>query len=175
MTVNKIRVRNLAEAGLSHAVVLEKILSNQPKMLSAILIGNNIVNISASSLMTVLVTDMLGNKYVGIGTGVLTLLVLIFGEITPKTSATIYSETLSLKFAKPIYLIMQYKVLKIEEDMDFGCEERQPGEALMSVVLMEDENRNETSLRHDDGLLYERDINEGDFVTMDGQHQLWKL
>lgn len=72
-------------------------------------------------------------------------------------------------------LIMQYKVLKIEEDMDFGCEERQPGEALMSVVLVEDENRNETSLRHDDGLLYERDINEGDFVTMDGQHQLWKL
>lgn len=107
MTVNKIRVRNLAEAGLSHAVVLEKILSNQPKMLSAILIGNNIVNISASSLMTVLVTDVLGNKYVGIGTGVLTLLVLIFGEITPKTSATIYSETLSLKFAKPINLIMQ--------------------------------------------------------------------
>ena len=107
MTVNKIRVRNLAEAGLSHAVVLEKILSNQPKMLSAILIGNNIVNISASSLMTVLVTDVLGNKYVGIGTGVLTLLVLIFGEITPKTSATIYSETLALKFAKPIYLIMQ--------------------------------------------------------------------
>ena len=70
---------------------------------------------------------------------------------------------------------MQYKVLKIEEDMDFGCEERQPGEALMSVVLMEDENGNETSLRHDDGLLYERDINEGDLVTMDGQHQLWKL
>ena len=61
---------------------------------------------------------------------------------------------------------MQYKVLKIEEDMDFGCEERQPGEALMSVVLMEDENGNETSLRHDDGLLYERDINEGDLVTM---------
>lgn len=56
---------------------------------------------------------------------------------------------------------MQYKVLKIEEDMDFGCEERQPGEALMSVVLMEDENGNETSLRHDDGLLYERDINHG--------------
>ena len=40
---------------------------------------------------------------------------------------------------------------------------------------VEDENGNETSLRHDDGLLYERDINEGDLVTMDGQHQLWKL
>ena len=105
MTVNKIRVRNLAEAGLSHAVVLEKILSNQPKMLSAILIGNNIVNISASSLMTVLVTDMLGNKYVGIGTGVLTLLVLIFGEITPKTFATINNTKLALSYASSIYLI----------------------------------------------------------------------
>ena len=53
---------------------------------------------------------------------------------------------------------MQYKVLKIEEDMDFGCEERQPGEALMSVVLMEDENGNETSLRHDDGRSEERRV-----------------
>ena len=97
MTVNKIRVRNLAEAGLSHAVVLEKILSYQPKMLSAILIGNNIVNISASSLMTVLVTDVLGNKYVGIGTGVLTLLVLIFGEITTGASNDIEQAT---KFAR---------------------------------------------------------------------------
>ena len=106
MTVNKIRVRNLAEAGLSHAVVLEKILSNQPKMLSAILIGNNIVNISASSLMTVLVTDMLGNKYVGIGTGVLTLLVLIFGEITPKTIATLEAEKNALRFGHVIYILM---------------------------------------------------------------------
>ena len=42
-------------------------------------------------------------------------------------------------------------------------------------IKLYDENGNETSLRHDDGLLYERDINEGDLVTMDGQHQLWKL
>ncbi len=107
MTVNKIRVRTLAEAGLGNAQVLMKILDNQPKMLSAILIGNNIVNISASSLLTVLVTRTFGDMYVGIGTGVLTLLVLIFGEITPKTSATLYSESLALRFAKPIYTIMQ--------------------------------------------------------------------
>ena len=50
---------------------------------------------------------------------------------------------------------MQYKVLKIEEDIDFGCEERQPGEKLMSVVLLEREDGCEMSLRHDDGLLYE--------------------
>ena len=84
-----------------------KVLDNQPKMLSAILIGNNIVNISASSLATILVTRAFGDMYVGVGTGILTLLVLIFGEITPKTSATLYSETMALRFAKPIYMIMQ--------------------------------------------------------------------
>lgn len=107
MSVNKIRVRNLADAGLSQAVVLAKVLDNQSKMLSAILIGNNIVNISASSLMTVLVTRIFGDQYVGLATGFLTLMVLIFGEITPKTTATIYSETLALRVAKPIYFIMQ--------------------------------------------------------------------
>lgn len=107
MAVNKIRVRNLADAGLSSAEILVKILDNQSKMLSAILIGNNIINISASSIMTVAVTNTFGNAYVGVATGILTLLVLLFGEITPKTAATLYSESLALKFAKPIYLIMQ--------------------------------------------------------------------
>ena len=107
MAVNKIRVRNLADAGLSSAQTLMKVLDNQPKMLSAILIGNNIVNISASSLATILVTRAFGDMYVGVGTGILTLLVLIFGAIPPKTSATLYSETMALRFAKPIYMIMQ--------------------------------------------------------------------
>ncbi len=107
MSVNRMRVRSLAEAGLSSAKTLVKILDNQPKMLSAILIGNNIVNISASSLMTVIVTDALGSAYVGAATGVLTLAVLLFGEITPKTTATLYAESMALKVAKPIYLLMQ--------------------------------------------------------------------
>ena len=107
MAVNKIRIRNLADAGLSSAQTLMKVLDNQPKMSSAILIGNNIVNISASSLATIVVTRVFGDMYVGVGTGILTLLVLIFGEITPKTSATLYSETMALRFAKPIYMIMQ--------------------------------------------------------------------
>lgn len=107
MTVNKIRIRNLAEAGLSQAEILAKVLDNQAKMLSAILIGNNIVNISASALMTMIVTKAFGDQYVGLATGFLTLLVLIFGEITPKTSATLYSESMALRFAKPIYMIMQ--------------------------------------------------------------------
>ena len=62
---------------------------------------------------------------------------------------------------------MQYKVIRIEENMDFGCEERQPGERLMSVVILEREDGREISLKHDDERLYERDINEGDIVTLD--------
>ena len=69
---------------------------------------------------------------------------------------------------------MLYKVLRIEEDIDFGGEERQPGEALMSVVILEDENGREMSLRHDDRLLYERDINEGDMVMLDEKNELKK-
>ena len=70
---------------------------------------------------------------------------------------------------------MQYKVIRIEEDMNFGCEERQPGERLMSVVILESEDGREISLKHDDERLYERDINEGDIVTLDENREIWKV
>ncbi|MCI8517137.1 MAG: HlyC/CorC family transporter [Hungatella sp.] len=105
-TVNKIRIRNLAEAGDERAIILAKVTEQQSKMLSAILIGNNIVNLSASSLLTTLTIKVLGNKAIGVATGVLTLLILVFGEITPKTLATLSSETMALRSAKPIYGLM---------------------------------------------------------------------
>ena len=77
-----------------------KIIEDPSKMLSAILIGNNVVNLYASSLATVLATHIWGNKIVGIATGILTLLILIFGEITPKTVATIQAERIAFRFAK---------------------------------------------------------------------------
>ena len=76
-------------------------------MLSAILIGNNIVNMSLSSLGTVIATKAFGNAGAGIATGILTFLVLVFGEITPKTCATLSAEKLSLRFAGIIYSWMQ--------------------------------------------------------------------
>ena len=103
VTVNKIRVRNLVEEGDNRAVILSKIIEDQGKMLSALLIGNNIVNLSASSLATVMATDWFGSIGPGIATGVLTLVILIFGEITPKTCATIQSEKLALNFARFVY------------------------------------------------------------------------
>lgn len=95
-TVNKHRLRALAESGNKTAGKVLKLIDNPSKMLSAILIGNNIVNISASALTTTFTTTVFGSKFIGVSTGVLTLVVLLFGEITPKSLATIYSEKISL-------------------------------------------------------------------------------
>ena len=105
-TVNKIRVQSLASQGDKRAIILEKIISNSPKMLSTILIGNNIVNMSVSALMTTLTIQLFGNAYVGIATGILTLLILIFGEITPKNLATIHAEKLALSYSRIIYFLI---------------------------------------------------------------------
>ena len=105
-TVNKIRIRTLADAGDPKAIILSKVIEEQGKVLSAILIGNNIVNLTASSLMTTLTISLFGNRAVGVATGILTLLILVFGEITPKTLSTISAESIALKNAKIIYGLM---------------------------------------------------------------------
>lgn len=105
-TVNKYRIQALIDEGNKSAIVVGKVISDSGKMLSAILIGNNIVNIAASSMATILAQNLFGNYAVSIATGILTLLVLIFGEITPKTIATIYAEKISLVYARIIYALM---------------------------------------------------------------------
>ena len=106
-TVNKIHIMSRANMGNRRAKTLLKIIDNPGKLLSTILIGNNIVNLSASSLATTWTTRVFGNAFVGVATGILTLLVLLFGEITPKTMATIYAEKISLSYAPVIYLLMK--------------------------------------------------------------------
>jgi CBS domain containing-hemolysin-like protein len=105
-TVNKIRMRSLADDGNKRAKVVLKLTDNAGKMLSAILIGNNIVNLSASSLTTTIAIGFGADIAVAIATGIITVLILIFGEIAPKTVATINSEKLSLVYAYPIQFIM---------------------------------------------------------------------
>ena len=106
VTVNKIRMKNLAENGDKRAARVLKVTSNSGKMLSAILIGNNIVNIGASSIATMLAVDIWGDIGSGIATGVLTLIVLIFGEVTPKTMATIKADSFALAIAGIIDVLM---------------------------------------------------------------------
>ena len=106
MSVNRIRLRSLADEGNKRASMALDILEDQmPKLLSAILIGNNIVNISASSLATTLAYSF-GGYMVSIVTLILTVLILIFGEITPKNYATINAERLTLRYIPVFKFLM---------------------------------------------------------------------
>ncbi|MBQ1681855.1 MAG: HlyC/CorC family transporter [Agathobacter sp.] len=101
-TVNKVRMRTMAEDGNRRAARVVKLIEKQNGLLSAILIGNNLVNITMTAVATVFATDLLGSAGAGVATGVLTLLVLIFGEISPKNIAAIHSEKISLIYSGPI-------------------------------------------------------------------------
>jgi len=104
-TVNKLRIRALTEEKSKRAIMVSKLIENPSKMLSAILIGNNIVNLSASSLATTLAIEYFQSIGAGVITGILTIAILIFGEITPKSLATTYAEKLSLFYAPAILLL----------------------------------------------------------------------
>ena len=105
MALSKIRIRHLVEEGVKGAKLVEKLTENPNKLLGGILIGNNIVNIGASSIATSLAVRIFGadsDMAIAISTGVMTVLVLIFGEITPKSIAKQKSEQVALKVSKPI-------------------------------------------------------------------------
>ena len=104
--VNQIQLQLLADDGNKKAKRALWILEHKTKMLCAILIGNNIVNISATALATKLTIDILGNVWVGVVTGILTVAVLIFGEIVPKSLATVFSLQLSQAYSMAIRVIM---------------------------------------------------------------------
>ena len=106
-TSNKLKIQSLADQGSKRARILLKISEDSGKMLSAILIGNNLVNNAATALTTSLIIQLFGNSAVGIATGVITLLILIFGEISPKTLATIHSEKMALLYAPLIQFLMK--------------------------------------------------------------------
>lgn len=107
VTVNKIRMRTLSDNGDKRADRVLRITNDSGKMLSAILIGNNIVNLSASSLATTLATKYFGSAGAGIATGVLTFLILIFGEVSPKTMATIHADRMALAISGIIEILMK--------------------------------------------------------------------
>ncbi|MCC8168620.1 MAG: hemolysin family protein [Clostridiales bacterium] len=105
-TTNKIRMRSLADSGDKRAETVLRITSDSGKMLSAILIGNNIVNLFASSLVTSFTIKHFGGVASGIATGILTFVILVFGEVTPKTMSTIRADKISLAIAGVISALM---------------------------------------------------------------------
>ncbi len=106
-TVNRIRLQTLSDEGDKRADVVLKTIENSPKMLSTILIGNNLVNNFSAAFATALAIKLFGSGAVGAVTGILTILILIFGEITPKTFATVNAEKLSLAYASVILFLMK--------------------------------------------------------------------
>lgn len=105
-TVNRVRLRTLAQEDHKGAIRVLHILDQYGKMLSAILIGNNIVNLSASSVATTLAIKLWGSRAIGITTGVLTLIILMFGEIIPKTWARQKAESITLLYSSLIKMLM---------------------------------------------------------------------
>lgn len=155
-TVNRVRIKTLADEGSSKAATVLKILDNYSKMLSTILIGNNIVNLSASSLTTVLATEAFGSYAVGIATGVLTLIILLFGEIIPKNTAMLYAEKISLGYSKIIILLMKLftPIVFIVDKMSIGIS------LLLHIdtskkgsVMTENELKTYVDVSHEDGVI----------------------
>ncbi|MDU1314710.1 HlyC/CorC family transporter [Clostridium septicum] len=107
MALSKIRIRHMVEEGVKGAKLVEKLTEEPNKLLGAILIGNNIVNIGASALATSLALKAFGESGVGIVTVIMTVLVLIFGEITPKSIAKQKSEKVALRVSKIINLTVK--------------------------------------------------------------------
>lgn len=154
-TVNKIKMRSLSDEGDKRARMVIKITDDSGRMLSAILIGNNIVNLSASSLTTS-IAYRLGGSAVAAATGIITLLILIFGEITPKTLATIHSDKLSLAYAYPIHIFM-----KLTTPISFVINHVSRGLLLLFHVdidkkdslITENELRTIVDVSHEDGII----------------------
>ena len=156
MSVNKIRLRSLADEGNKRAAMALDILENQtPKLLSAILIGNNIVNISASSLATTLAYSF-GGYMVSIVTLILTVLILIFGEITPKNYATINSEKITLRYIPVFKFLMTIMtpvifIINLFSRGVMRLMRVDPDEA--NKAMTEEELRTIVDVSHEDGVI----------------------
>lgn len=102
MSLSRIKMRHMEEDGVKGAKLVSSLVEDSNRLLTSILIGNNIVNIAATSIATSLFTATLGAQGVAMATGVMTVLVLIFGEITPKTISANNPEKASIVVSKPI-------------------------------------------------------------------------
>ena len=155
-TVNPHSMRAMAEDGNKKAALVLKLIENPSQMLSSILVGNNLVNISLTSLTTTIAIRIFGSMGAGIATAVITILVLIFGEITPKTYATINNTKIALSYASSIYLVTKlltpivYLINKLSTGilMIFHIDSKQS-----KRIMTERELRTIVDVSHEDGVI----------------------
>jgi len=159
LSVSKIRIRTLAEEGNKRAKTVERLVNDTDSLLSTILVGNNLVNIGASSLTTALAIQFFGDAGAGIATGVVTIIILICGEITPKSLAAKHADAISFAFApilsflvivlKPIVFILNLVtgfIIKL-----FG------GDNHTSPTLTEEELKTYVTVSHEEGIIEEEE------------------
>ena len=161
-TVNRIRLKTLAENGDSGAALVLKVSENYDKMLTTILIGNNIVNIASATLGTLVFTALLKNQdtAASVSTAVMTIVVLIFGEISPKCVAKEHAEGYA-RFSAPIlrvlmtiltpfnFIFMQWRKL-LSRIFKQKTEDPMTHEELITIV---DEAQNEGGIDEENGEL----------------------
>jgi CBS domain containing-hemolysin-like protein len=141
VSLNRIKLKTLTEKGDKRALIIEGLLKHPNRMLATILVGNNLVNISAAAIATSLAIDFFGSKGVGIATGVMTLLILIFGEVTPKGFAIRNAEKISLSIARPMEFLVKvlYPVVRILTAITKPVISKFGGEFRFSPFVTEDE------------------------------------
>lgn len=105
MSLNRYRLRHLAKSGHKGAIRTARLLQKPERLISLILLGNNFVNILASAIATVIALRILGEPGIAVATGIMTLVILVFAEVTPKTLATLKTEQIAF-FASAIYVPM---------------------------------------------------------------------
>lgn len=156
MSLSKIRIRNMVDENVPGAQKIQKLVENPSKLLGTVLVGNNIVNIGASALATSLSIKYFGSTGVGIATGIMTLLVLIFAEITPKSLAAQNSEKISLRVSgvitfivtvlKPITSVLMYITNAIIKFFGGRIDNHQP-------YVTEEELKTMINVGHEEGVL----------------------
>ncbi|MDD6491066.1 MAG: hemolysin family protein [Firmicutes bacterium] len=152
-TVNRVRLKGLADEGNKRAQIAIDVMDNYGKMLSAILIGNNIVNISASALATTLAIRV--HLVVGVATGLLTIVILLFGEIIPKNVAMVYPEKLALFYASLIAGLMKVMtpVVFLVDKVAGGLMKLLHIDANKRTAMTETELRTYVEVSHEDGVI----------------------
>lgn len=153
-TVNRVKMRAMEEEGNKRAALVNKILDHNGKMLSAILIGNNIVNISASALATTLALRI--NLAVGIATGILTLVILLVGEVIPKTWAMHTADKLALGYSRTIYLLMQILtpiIFVVDKLAEFALRILGIDPNQKTSTITENELKTYVDVSHEDGVI----------------------
>lgn len=156
-SLSKIRLRNMIDENVKNADKIQKLINNPNKLLSSILIGNNLVNNAAASLTTMLAVSMLGGQSgVGIATMVITIVILIFGEITPKTLAAQNSEKVSLRVVKMIsgIVVILMPVVKVLNIVTNGLIKLLGGNVTQkTLTITEAELKTMVNVSHEEGVL----------------------